>query len=149
MEALVRSLPVQPPDGSQPADDYLDTPEALLLRLLRNRNFRPRNAQILQVVGDGPYVSDSTVTMLGSGKVTITPQYVTAFAHLLGYPPGDMVALTGIGPVVQGAKVHPANAEIAALAWRARLLSSKQLSQVIETAELYGTPESPLWTPST
>ncbi len=119
LEALVRSLPVQPPDGSQPADDYPDTPGALLLRLLRNRNIRPRNAQILQVVGDGPYVSDSTVAMLGPGKVVITPQYVTAFAHLLGYPPGDMVALTGIGPVVEDARVHPASAEIAALAWRA------------------------------
>jgi hypothetical protein len=47
---------------------------------------------------DGPYVSDSTVAMLGRGKVLITPRYVTAFAHLLGYPPGDMVALTGVGP---------------------------------------------------
>ena len=46
--------------------------------------------------------------MLGPGKVVITPQYVTAFAHLLGYPPGDMVALTGIGPVVEDARVHPA-----------------------------------------
>ncbi|MFI7074762.1 XRE family transcriptional regulator [Micromonospora sediminicola] len=135
LEALVRSLPVQPPDGSQPADDYPDTPGALLLRMLRNRNMRPQNAQILQVVGDGPYVSDSTIAMLGPGKVVITPQYVTAFAHLLGYAPGDMVALTGIGPVVEEARVHPASAEIAALAWHARLLSSEQLSQVIEAAD--------------
>ncbi|MDG4801998.1 hypothetical protein [Micromonospora sp. WMMD980] len=135
LKALVRSLPVQPPDESQSADDYPDTPGALLLRLLRNRNIHPQNAQILQVVGNGPYVSDSTVAMLGPGKATITPQYVTAFAHLLGYPPGDMVALTGIGPVVEDARPHPASAEIAALAWHARLLNSKQLSQVIKAAD--------------
>jgi hypothetical protein len=63
--------------------------------------------------------------------VVITPQYVTAFAHLLGYRPGDVVALTGVGPVVKDAKVHPASRELAALAWQARRLSSEQLSQVM------------------
>jgi len=134
LETLVRSLPMPSRNGSQPADDYPDTPGALLLRLLRNRNICPQNAQILKAVGGGPYVSDSTVAMLGPGKAVVTPQYVTAFAHLLGYPPGDIVALTGIGPVVEDARVHPASAEIAALAWHARLLSSKQLSDVMTAA---------------
>ena len=66
--------------------------------------------------------------------VVLTPQYVTAFAHLLGYPPSDMVALTGIGPVVENARTHPASAEIAALAWQARRLSSDQLSEVMTAA---------------
>ncbi|MEV0136633.1 hypothetical protein AB0H83_50445 [Dactylosporangium sp. NPDC050688] len=135
LEALVRSLPVQPRTGSAPADDYPDTPGALLLRLPRNRNIRPYNARILQAVGDGPYVSDSTVAGLGSGRVVITPQYVTAFAYLLGYRPGDVVALTGVGPVVEDAKAHPASAEIAALAWQARRLSSEQLSEVMAAAQ--------------
>jgi hypothetical protein len=69
------------------------------------------------------------------GTVVITPQYVTAFAHLPGYPPSEMVALTGIGPVVEDARAHPAGVEIAALAWQARRLSSEQLSAVIAAAE--------------
>jgi hypothetical protein len=128
LETLVRSLPERPCSGSAPDDDYLDTPGALLLRLLRNRNIRPGNAEILMAVGDGPYVSSSTVAELGRGRVVITPQYVTAFAHVLGYQPGDVVALTGVGPVVEDAQVHPASAEIAALAWQARRLSSEQLT---------------------
>ncbi len=135
VEALVRSMPAQPQTRSAPSDDYPDTPGALLLRLLRNRNIRPYNAGILKEIGDGPYVSDSTVFGLGRGTVVITPRYVTAFAHLLGYPPSEMVALTGIGPVVEHARVHPASAEIAALAWQARRLSSEQLSAVIEAAQ--------------
>lgn len=99
LEAMIRSLPAQPPTGSAPADNYPDTPGALLLRLLRTRNMRSYNARILRAVGDGPYVSDATVAGLGPGLVVITPQYVTAFAHLLGYRPGEVAALTGIGPV--------------------------------------------------
>jgi hypothetical protein len=138
LQALVMSLPVLPRTGSAPADDYPDTPGALLLRLLRNRNISPHNARILKAVGDGPYVSDSTVAMLGPGRVVITPQYVTAFAHLLGYPAGDIVALTGVGPVVEDARVHPASAEIAALAWQSRRLSSEQLSDVVTAARAIG-----------
>ncbi|MDG6110273.1 hypothetical protein [Dactylosporangium aurantiacum] len=134
LEALVRSLPVQPRPGPAPTDDYPDTPGALLLRLLRNRNIRPYNAKVLMAVGGGPYVSDSTVAGLGPGRVVITPQYVTAFAHLLGYQPGDVVALTGVGPVVEDAQVHPASVQIAALAWRARRLTSEQLKEVMEAA---------------
>jgi transcriptional regulator with XRE-family HTH domain len=135
LEALVSSLTVQPRTGSAPADDYPDTPGALVLRLLRNRNIRPYNARILKAVGDGPYVSDSTVAGLGPGRVVITAQYVTAFAYLLGYPPGDVVAVTGVGPVVENAKIHPASAEIAALAWQARRLSSEQLSDVMAAVQ--------------
>jgi len=63
--------------------------------------------------------------------VVMTPQYVTAFAHLLGYSPEDMVALAGIGPVEKDLAVHPAHAEIAALAWNARGLSSDQIAYVV------------------
>ncbi|GAB3831829.1 hypothetical protein GCM10027610_022820 [Dactylosporangium cerinum] len=134
LETLVRSLPEQPRSGPAPTDDYLDTPGALLLRLLRNRNIRPGNADILAAVGDGPYVPSFTVAELGHGRVVITPQYVTAFAHMLGYQPSDVVALTGVGPVVEDARVHPASKEIAALAWQARRLSNEQLSEVMAAA---------------
>jgi hypothetical protein len=36
--------------------------------------------------------------------------------------------MIGIGPVATDAKPHPASAEIAALAWAARRLTSEQLS---------------------
>jgi hypothetical protein len=105
-----------------------------MLRLLKNRNIRPHNARILAEVGDGPYVSDATVAMLGSGKVVMTPRYVTAFAHLLGYTPDDLVALVGVGPAFKDASVHPASAEIAALAWNARRLTNDQLAHVLNAA---------------
>lgn len=80
LRALVRSLPVRPRSAPAPADEYPDGPGALLLRLLRNRNIKPYNARLLQAVGDSPYVSHATVAMLGPGRVTATPRYVTAFA---------------------------------------------------------------------
>ncbi|WP_433081260.1 hypothetical protein ACQP1P_45545 [Dactylosporangium sp. CA-052675] len=45
-----------------------------------------------------------------------------------------MVALSGVGPVVEDAHVHPASVEIAALAWKARRLTSEQLSEVVAAA---------------
>ncbi|MFE9204272.1 XRE family transcriptional regulator [Micromonospora sp. NPDC007230] len=127
----IRSLPVEHRTDPMPTDGYPEGPGALMLRLARNRNIRPWCAQILYEVGGGPYVSASTVAMLGPGKTVITPQYVTAFAHLLGYTPGDMVALAGVGPAVEDAQVHPACAEIAALAWDARRLTSDQIAHVV------------------
>jgi hypothetical protein len=79
-------------------------------------------------------VSYATMAMLGPGKVVMTPQYVTSFAYLLGYAPEDMAALVGIGPAIETAPVHPAHAEIAALAWNTRRLSSDQLRHVSEAA---------------
>jgi hypothetical protein len=137
LDALMRSLPEERPTEFAPPDGYPDVPGALLLRLLRNRNMRPHNARLLAVVGGGPYVSDSTVAMLGTGRVVMTAQYVTAFAHLLGFAPQDMVALAGVGPVAADARAHPASAEIAALAWNARRFSSDQIKHVVETAKSY------------
>jgi hypothetical protein len=134
LHELVQSLPVQPRQQPAPADDFPEIPGALLLRLLRNRNIRPYNAYILAAVGGGPYVSDATIAGLGTGHIVITPQYVTAFAHLLGYSPEDMVALAGVGPAANDAPVHPASHEIAALAWNARRLTSDQIADVLKTA---------------
>jgi hypothetical protein len=131
---LVQSLPAQPHPQPTSADDFPEAPEGLLLRLLRNRNIRPHNAYILAAVGGGPYVSDATIAGLGSGHVVITPQYMTAFAHLLGYSADDMVALAGVGPAVKDAPVHPASHEMAVLAWKARRLTSDQIAHVLKAA---------------
>ncbi|MFI5891459.1 hypothetical protein ACIA5D_15250 [Actinoplanes sp. NPDC051513] len=53
-------------------------------------------------------------------------------AGLLGYDPGDMVALTGVRPVFADARVHPAAAELAAPAWNARRLTRDQVAVVLE-----------------
>jgi hypothetical protein len=134
LDELVRSFPHRTPTAPGPTDDYPEGPGALMLRLLKNRNMRPYSARILYAVGGGPYVSESTVAMLGPAKVVMTAQYVTAFAHLLGYTPTDMVALAGVGPAVEDLQVHPASREIAALAWAARHLSSDEIAQVMQAA---------------
>ncbi len=134
LHELIQSLPAQPPPQPAPQDAFPEAPGALLLGLLRNRNIRPYNAYILAALGGGPHVSDATIAGLGSGHVVITPQYVTAFAHLLGYSPDDMVALAGVGPAVMDAPVHPASREIAVLAWNARRLSSDQIAHVLKAA---------------
>jgi hypothetical protein len=113
---------------------YPEWPGALLLRLARNRNIRRNNGSVLARVGGGPYKADSSVAMLGAGKVAITPEYVTGFAHLLGYEPRDMVALTGVGPAIVDWPAHSASAELAVLAWNARRLTAGQLSEVISAA---------------
>lgn len=127
---LVRSLPVRLPAAPGPADAFPESPGALLVRLLGNRNIRPHNAWILGKVGGGPYVSDSTIWSLGAGRVAITPRYVTAFAHLLGYPPEVMVAVAGVGPAVPDLPAHPASTNLAELAWHARRLDREQVSHI-------------------
>jgi transcriptional regulator with XRE-family HTH domain len=134
LDELIRSLPINERTDLAPDDDYPEGPAALLLRLQRNRNIRPYRAKVLAEVGGGPYVSAATVAGLGTGHVVLTPQYVTAFAHVLGYAPEDVVALAGVGPVFADARVHPASVELAQLAWNARRLTSDQLSHVLQVA---------------
>lgn len=98
--------------------------------LLANLNIRPRIAQLLHLVGDGPYVSDSTIYHVVRGDSALTPRYVTAFAAVLGMRAGDLAALTGVGPPVHTARLYPRRAQLAALAWDARRLNSEQLAQV-------------------
>ena len=116
LHKIVRSLPVVAPTGpARPASSYPPGPATTLLRLLENRNIHPWNARLLCVVGDGPYVSDSTVAGVGRGRVALTPRYVTAFANVLGIPAGDLTAVTGVGPsVATGHPPHPQRAELAA-----------------------------------
>ncbi|NUO57637.1 MAG: hypothetical protein HOV78_13285 [Hamadaea sp.] len=133
LDELVRSLPLQARTTPPPPDTYPDGPGAVVSRLMMNRNIAPYAAKALYFVGGGPLVSYSTVGQLGTGKVTLTPRYVTAFAHVLGYAPGDLVAITGVGPVPQGQPRHRSAAQIAALAWNARHLTSDQIRHVLDS----------------
>ncbi|WP_127502073.1 hypothetical protein [Actinoplanes solisilvae] len=58
---FVRSMPSEPRGEPAPTDNYPAGAGSLLLRLARNRNIRPRNAELLRLVGDGPYVIDGPV----------------------------------------------------------------------------------------
>lgn len=131
---LVRTLPAGPPADPPPPTRCPAGPGALVLGLLANRNIRPHIAQLLHLVGDGPYVSDSTVYLVLHGKSTLTPRYITAFAAVLGIPADDLAALTGVGPPVDTARLYPRRASLAALAWDARRLNSEQLAHVQQLA---------------
>ncbi|MEV4346405.1 hypothetical protein AB0J83_18205 [Actinoplanes sp. NPDC049596] len=131
---LIRAMPVEPRTEPAPADGFPESPGALLVRLAKNRNIKPHNAWVMRKIAGGPYVSDSTIWSLGAGRVVVTPLYVTAFAHLLGYDPADMVALAGVGPVVENARPVPEHAALAALACDARRLTGDQIRQVLDAA---------------
>ncbi|MEV8517494.1 XRE family transcriptional regulator [Dactylosporangium sp. NPDC051484] len=126
----IRSLPVLVPDEPLRPARVPPGPGALVMGLLANRNIRPHIAQLLHDVGDGPYVSDSTIYHVVRGESALTPRYITAFAAVLGIEAGDLAALTGVGPSTDTARLYPRRAELAALAWDARRLNSEQLSQV-------------------
>jgi hypothetical protein len=137
---LIRSLPLE--HDEPPLSDWQESwmrlhsgPAAILVRLLRTRNIHSRPAQVLCLIGDGPYVSDSTIHLLGGGGVALTPRYVSAFAAVLGIPAEDLVAVTGVGPPEDSERLHPHRAELAALAWDARRLTSDQLSRVLRLAD--------------
>ncbi|MEU8816559.1 hypothetical protein [Actinoplanes sp. NPDC048796] len=134
IDELVRAMPPRP--RAEPAEEpgFPESAGSMLVRLAGNRNIKPHNARVLLEVGGGPYVSDSTIWMLGAGRVVVTPLYVTAFAHLLGYDPGELVALAGVGPVAEQARPHPEHAALAALAWNARRLTGDQLRQALAAA---------------
>jgi hypothetical protein len=127
----IRSLPTasppDPPVGPGPADG--PGPGPLLVRLLLNRDIHPWNARLLLVVGGGPYVSDSTVFMLGGGRVALTPGFVGGIANLLDIPAGDLEAMTGL-PAVPEYTPHPDRAELAAIAWDARRLTTDQVKDI-------------------
>ncbi|GIJ46051.1 hypothetical protein Val02_29370 [Virgisporangium aliadipatigenens] len=106
----------------------------MLLRLLANRNIKPGCPDVLMAIGDGPYVAASTIYHLGTGRTVLTRQYVTAFAYVLGIPPGDLAAIVGVGPPDERARAHPDHAALARLAWDARWLDNTQLSQVMKAA---------------
>jgi hypothetical protein len=137
LHEVVRSLPVVPPtERPRPASSYPPGPATTLLRLLENRNIHTANAALLLLVGDGPYVSDPTVTAVCRGASALSPHYVTGFANLLGIPAGDLAAVTGVGPPVDtGHRPHPQRAELAALAWDARRLTSDQVRQARNFAQ--------------
>ena len=132
----VRSLPEYPPAWPpvRPRCGYPLGPGEMMLRLLRNRNIRSYSPKVLYFIGDGPMVSSSTMAMLGPGRTRLTPQYVTAFATVLGIPGDDLAAVAGVAAATEP-RLHRNHVELAQLAWEARRLRSEQLAEVLDLAE--------------
>ncbi|MBB4958311.1 hypothetical protein [Micromonospora polyrhachis] len=135
LHEFVRSLPEHPPvwPPAPPHHSYPLGPGEIMLRLLLNRNIRPYSPKVLYLIGDGPVVSYSTMAMLGPGRTRLTPQYVTAFATVLGIPDDDLAAVAGVAAATDP-RLHRNHVELARLAWDARRLTSEQLSEVLDLA---------------
>ncbi|WP_141722428.1 hypothetical protein [Micromonospora haikouensis] len=134
LHEFVRSLPEHPPAWPpEPRYSSPPGPGEMMLLLLRNRNIRPYSPKVLYLIGDGPMVSSSTVAMLGPGRTKLTPQYVTAFATVLGFPADDLAAVAGIAAAADP-RLHRSHVELAGLAWDARRLTGDQLSEVLNLA---------------
>ncbi|WP_141725314.1 hypothetical protein [Micromonospora pallida] len=133
LHEFVRSLPEHPPAWPpvRPRHSYPLGPGEMMLRLLRNRNIGPYSPKVLYFIGDGPMVSYSTMGMLGPGRTKLTPQYVTAFATVLGIPDDDLAAVAGVGAAINP-RLHRNHVELARLAWDARRLTGEQLSEVFD-----------------
>ncbi|MEU8051088.1 hypothetical protein [Micromonospora haikouensis] len=134
LHEFVRSLPEHPPAWPpEQRYSYPLWPGEMMLRLLRNRNVPPYSPKVLYLIGDGPMVSSSTVAMLGPGRTKLTPQYVTAFATVLGFPANDLAAVAGVAAATDP-RLHRNHAELARLAWDARRLTGDQVSEVLDLA---------------
>lgn len=135
LHEFVRSLPERPPAWPpvRPRYSYPLGPGEMMLRLLRNRNIGPYSPKVLYFIGDGPMVSSSTMAMLGPGRTRLTPQYVTAFATVLGIPDDDLAAVAGVAAATDP-RLHRNHVELARLAWDARRLTGEQLPEVLDLA---------------
>jgi hypothetical protein len=134
LREAVESLPEHPPAWPPvPPLQLAAGAGEMLLRLLQNRNIAPYSPKVLYGIGGGPMVSYSTMAMLGPGPTRLTPQYVTAFATVLGIADDDLTAITGITAATD-LRLHRNHAELARLAWDARRLTAEQLSEVLDLA---------------
>ncbi|WP_229074849.1 hypothetical protein [Actinoplanes sp. DH11] len=129
LHAMIRRMPVSAPSEPMPAPEP-GQPGQLVQALARNRGIRLINVQTLMIVGDGPYVSQSTVHMVCADRAELTPQYVSAFAALFGMPVDDVAAATGVGGAPTNRR-HPDAAALAELVWDARRLTAEQIREVL------------------
>ncbi|MFI9329236.1 hypothetical protein ACIGZJ_17020 [Kitasatospora sp. NPDC052868] len=109
---------------------------AVLLELTHNRNLNwTCTAKALYAVTDGRiYLATSTIGGIGRGTVEVTPELVAGFAGLLGIPAPDLAALGGIRLPDDLPPLHPRAADVAAVIWEARRLTTAQLKEVHSTS---------------
>ncbi|MFE7530742.1 hypothetical protein ACFU7Y_34265 [Kitasatospora sp. NPDC057542] len=105
---------------------------AVLLELAHSRNLAwACTAKALYAVSDGGiYLAASTIGGIGRGTVGVTPELVAGFAGVLGIPARDLAVLGGIRLPGDLPPLHPRAADVAAVIWEARRLTTAQLDEV-------------------
>lgn len=130
--AAARAMPQQPVVGPMPPPRRPfpeDKPGGIIGRLLYHRNFSITSAAPLLLFSGGPYLSASTVNMIGLGGKALDPQLVTGFARLLGIPVGDLGALCGI-EMTEDLPAPDYADGLAALMWEGRRLTCEQIQEL-------------------
>ncbi|MEU9048024.1 MULTISPECIES: hypothetical protein [unclassified Kitasatospora] len=109
---------------------------AVLLELTHNRNLTwTCTAKALYAVTGGRiYRAASTIGGIGRGAVDVTPELVAGFAGLLGIPARDLAALGGVRLPDDLPPLHPRAADVAAVVWEARRLTTAQLEDIHVTS---------------
>ncbi|WP_329492655.1 hypothetical protein [Kitasatospora herbaricolor] len=104
----------------------------MLLELTHSRNLTwTCTAKALYAVTGGRiYLTASTIGGIGRGTVEVTPELVAGFAGLLGIPARDLAALGGVRLPDDLPPLHPQAADVAAVIWEARRLTTAQLEEV-------------------
>ncbi|MER7708164.1 hypothetical protein ABTX81_35410 [Kitasatospora sp. NPDC097605] len=95
---------------------------AVLLKLTHNRN--------LTWTCTAKTLAASTIGGIGRGTVEKTPELVAGFAGVLGIPAPDLAALGGIRLPDGLPPLHSRAADLAAVIWEARRLTTAQLKDV-------------------
>ena len=129
--AAARAMPQQPLVGPllPPVRPFPDKPGAIIGRLLHHRTLTVYSAAQLLLYSGGPYLSASTVNMIGHAGKALDPQLVSGFARFLGMLVGDLAALCDIEMTHD--VPAPAHADgLAELMWEGRRLTSDQIREL-------------------
>jgi hypothetical protein len=96
--AAARAMPQHPSTGPLPSPTrpFPDGTGSLIGRLVHHRTLTPYSAAKLLYFSGGPYLSSSTVHMIGRGGRALNPQLISGYAHFLGIPVGDLAALCDV-----------------------------------------------------
>ncbi|WP_030247436.1 hypothetical protein [Streptomyces sp. NRRL S-350] len=134
--AAIRAQPLVRREGrggvDRPYHRYEPGFGAVLLELAHSRNLTwTGTAKALYAVTDGRiYLSASTIGGIGRSTVEATPELVAGFAGVLGIPAPDLAALGGIHMPDDLPPLHSRAADVAAIVWEARRLTTTQLQEI-------------------
>ncbi|MFD0692277.1 hypothetical protein [Actinomadura fibrosa] len=142
LHRLIRSLPQEPRKSPFKASRVFDPHEAgfgamVGNMLYANRNLGPAGAaKVLACTSNGRmYVAASTILRIASGKSELTSDRLANMATLLDFPVSDLAAITGIVVPDESVREDPAAADVAALIWEARRLTTEQMRVVCDQAD--------------
>ncbi|MGW2398113.1 hypothetical protein ACWCYY_16355 [Kitasatospora sp. NPDC001664] len=137
----IRAQPVVSREGrggvDRPSHRYEPGFGAVLLELTHSRNLTwPCTAKALHAVTGGQvYLAASTIGGVGRGTVEVSPELLVGFAGVLGIPARDLAALGGVRLPEGLPPLHPRAADVAAVIWEGRRLTTAQLDDVLATSQ--------------